>query len=209
MRPIVLVLSATALIAASSQPIRADPVRVDQVSGVSSSPASAASSSAGTAQSPSMVVGISGQLVALEVFLNRWADAGASDGRAAYDAASPKDFSSLLASRTITPFGMPPGLERALVRFDLASAQQQVIAGRLLAFIEGSPAAAARADSPWPAQPVAGPTAGSPALAGGPGLGASLSAQPSPTPEPTTIALVGSGLLLGAMGRRRQRQRKQ
>jgi hypothetical protein len=114
----------------------------------------------------------------------------------------------MLASRTMTPFGMPPGLERALVHFDLASAQQQVIAGRLLAFIEGSPGAGPRADSPWPARPVAGPTAGSPVLVGSPGLGVSVSAQPAPTPEPTTIALVGSGLLLGAMGRRRQRQRK-
>jgi hypothetical protein len=156
-----------------------------------------------------MVVGISGQLVALEVFLNGWADEGKSEAHAAYHAAGPRDFSTLLASRTITPFGMPPGLSRRAVHFDLSSAQLQVIAGRLLAMIEGNPAAG-RVDLPGPVQQVAGPPAGPVAAAGGgAGLGVSVSAQPDPTPEPTTIALVGSGLLLGAMGRRRQRQRKQ
>jgi hypothetical protein len=158
-----------------------------------------------------MVVGISGQLVALEVFLSRWADEGASDARAAYNAASAPDFSSMLASRTITPFGMPPGLARAPVYFDLASAQLQVIAGRLLALIEGNPAAAGGVNLPGPAAQVAGPSSsGPPAVVGGTGgsgLGQAVITQADPTPEPTTIALVGSSLLLGAMGRRRLRRR--
>jgi hypothetical protein len=209
MRPIVLVLSATALVAASSQPIRADPIHVDQVSSLSAAPANAASSSAATATSPSMVVGISGQLVALDVFLRSWSDEGTADGRAANYATAPADVSSVLASRTITPFGMPPGLARAPVHFDLASAQLQVLAGRLLAMIEGNPVAAQGVELPGPAMTASSPNAtvsGGSGGTGGGGLGEGVNVQADPTPEPTTIALVGSGLLLGAMGRRRQRK---
>jgi hypothetical protein len=206
MRPIVLVLVATALIAASSQPIRADPIRVDQVSALSAS-ADAASSTAHA--QPSMVVGISGQLLALEVFLSRWAAGGAPDGRAAAGAASAADVSSLLASHTITPFALPPGLAHAPVQFDLASAQLQVLAGRLVALIQGNPAAGG-VDLSGPAIHAGGPSSlPTAASGGGGGLGQAMFAQPDPTPEPTTIALVGSGLLLGAMGRRRLRQRKE
>jgi hypothetical protein len=208
MRPSVLVLSATALIAASSQPIRADPVVVDQVSALSASPANAASSSASTAQSPSMVVGISGQLVALEVFLSRWAVDNPSDARVASSTALAGDVSGTLASHTMSPFAIPPGIAHAPVHFDLASAQLQLIAGRLLAFVEGNPAAA-RVDLPTPAAQTGGPAFLPPAVSANPGLGPAVFAQPDPVPEPTTIALVGSGLLLGAMGRRRLRQRKE
>lgn len=198
MKPMVLVLSATALIAASSQPIRADPIRVNDVSAVSAS-----------SNSPSMVVGISGQLVALDVFLNRWASESAADGRA-QGAVSSGDAASMLASRTITPFGMPPGLARMPVHFDLASAQLQVLAGRLLGMVQGNPAAELGLNLPGPPMHAANPP--SPAAAGGSGGGSPLAvaafSPADPTPEPTTIALVGSGLLLGAMGRRRQRRRQ-
>jgi hypothetical protein len=152
-----------------------------------------------------MVVGISGQLVALEVFLSRWANETAGE-RVAYNSAPFNDASSVLASHTISPFAMPPGLSRAPVHFDLASAQLQVLAGRLLAFIEGNPALQGVA-VPGPADPTfLGSGSGGSGGSGGGGLGDPI--QADPTPEPTTIALVGSGLLLGAMGRRRQRRKQ-
>jgi hypothetical protein len=209
MRPIVVVLGATALIAASSQPIRADPVVVDQVSALSATPADAPAAS--SAQSPSMLVGISGQLVALEVFLSNWATAGPTEGRATGNIVASGDATSTLASHTISPFATPPGLGYAPVYFDLASAQLQVISGRLLAFVEGNPGLA-RADRPSPDSQTGSPSLLPPAALAGPGsgtgsgVGTVVFAQPAPVPEPTTIALVGSGLLLGAMGRRRQRK---
>jgi hypothetical protein len=212
MRQIVVVLSATALIAASSQAARADPVGVDQVSALSASSAEAASA-ASTAQSPSMVVGISGQLVALEVFFSRWTPAAPTEGRASSNiVANGGDVTSTLASHTISPFGIPPGLAQAPVYFDLSSAQLQVIAGRLLAFVQGNPGALGPVDVA-PAAVGGGGSVGPaylpPAAAGSPGLGSIALAQPDPVPEPTTIVLVGSSLLLGAMGRRRLRQRKE
>ena len=209
MRPIVVVLSATALFAASSQPIRADPVNVDQVSALSASPADAPAASS---QSPSMLVGISGQLVALEVFLSNWATAGPAEARATGNIVASGDVSSTLASHTISPFAAPPGMGYAPVYFDLGSAQLQVISGRLLAFVQGNPGLA-RGERPSPDSPQTGsPSFLPPAALAGPGAGAGsgvgtvVFAQPAPVPEPTTIALVGSGLLLGAMGRRRQRK---
>lgn len=210
MRSIGIVLSAAALIVASSQPSRADPVRVGQVSALSASSAGSASVSHATAQSPSFLVGISGQLVSLEVFLNRLATVGPPDGRAGGNAAAGDGVSRTLASHTVSPFAAP-STTRVPVRFDIASAQLQVIAGRLLAFVEGNRALVGLGPAP-PAIDNNAPGGGGSFLPPGAPANAGLVgvtfAQPDPVPEPTTIALVGSGLLLGAMGRRRQRQRK-
>ena len=159
-----------------------------------------------------MLVGISGQLVALEVFLSNWATAGPAEARATGNIVATGDASSTLASHTISPFAAP-GLGYAPVYFDLASAQLQVISGRLLAFVEGNPGLA-RGDTPRPASQIDASSLLPPAALAGPagsgsgvgGVGTVVFAQPAPVPEPTTIALVGSGLLLGAMGRRRQRK---
>lgn len=211
MRSLVLVLSAAALIVASSQPIRADPVRVDQVSGLSASSAGSASSSQAAAHVPSFLVGISGQLVTLEVFLNRLATVGPPDGRPGGSAAAGGDVSRTLASHSISPFATQPSTTRAPVQFDIGSAQLQVIAGRLLAFVEGNRALVDLGLLP-PVIDQNAPSASAsnlpPGASPGAGLGGVVFAQPDPVPEPTTIALVGSGLLLGAMGRRRRRQRK-
>jgi hypothetical protein len=211
MRSLVVVLSAAALIVASSQPIRADPVRVDQVSALSASSAGPASSSHSAAQAPAFLVGISGQLVSLEVFLNRLATVGPPDGRPGGNTASGGDVSRTLASHSISPFATQPSTSRAPVQFDIGSAQLQVIAGRLLAFVEGNRALVDLGLSPPAVVHNAPSGSGSylpPGAPAGAGLGGVVFAQPDPVPEPTTIALVGSGLLLGAMGRRRRRQRK-
>jgi hypothetical protein len=180
-----------------------------------------------------MVVGISGQLVALDVFLSRWATEGPADARAASSHASSGDMSSTLASQTISPFAMPAGAARMAVRFDLASAQLHVIGGRLLAFVQGNPHTVRLGLSFPPFERTTNasnnPTTGASGTGGGaasylppatvssasptgasavPGLGPAAYVQPAPAPEPTTIALVGSGLLLGAMGRRRLRRKE-
>jgi hypothetical protein len=206
----VVVLGATALIVASSQPTRADPVRVDQVSSLSASSSDAAS--AATAQAPSFLVGISGQLVTLEVFLSRFATVGPADARTGNGGGQTQDVSGTLANWAISPFATP-GLSGPPVQFDLAAAQLQMISGRLLALVQGNPAAARAfpaAESGASVTVQAGGPAfvAPPAASGSAGVGRALFAQPDPVPEPTTIALVGSGLLLGAMGRRRRKRQE-